>query len=449
MIRWIKVLIAGLLLASNAMGQVPAGARQLGIVLAEAQNASYDSARVRASAACSGVIHLFLPWPMLEPSPGQLGGPIYALLPALDIYYPAYQLQVELSLPVINTVRRVVPADLDTVAFDDPRFAARFYTLLDSVLGRMPHVQLTLLNIGNESDVALGLDPLQNARFRRFFIGARAHARQVYARLHPGEPPLRVGTTLTFDGLTGPLSAAWCRQLNDSADVIAVTYYGIGPNFRVKPPAQCRTDLLTLAAATAIPPKPIYLVECGYPSAALLGSSDSLQAAFVGEVFEAWDSLAARLHYVSFFQLTDWSQAQVDTLAVFYGLPNNTAFKEYLRTLGLRTWPGDGTDKLAFDRLRCEAGRRGFCSTPCRLPLAVTPTILASEPLAVVPNPAPGRAEVSGPAGELALYDALGRRVLQEVFSGRATLAELPPGLYWVRVRPVAGPPQGLRMVVE
>lgn len=435
---------------SSATAQAPAGGRTLGVVMNEAQNASYDSARVRASDACSRVVHLFLPWPQLEPTPQQLGGPIYDLLPALDIYYPAYGLQVELNLPVVNTVRREVPADLDTVAFDDPLFVARFNTLVDSVLRLIPHVTLTVLNIGNESDAVLGTDPVQHARFRRFFQAARRHARAVYAQLHPGQPALRVGTTLSYHGLTGPLTAPLCRTLNDSADVVSTTYYGLQSNFQVLPLGRCRSELRRLVSAYPNPAKPIYLVECGYPSSTTLGSSDSLQAEFVGAVFQTWDSLAANIRHISFFQLTDWSQAEVDTLAVYYGFPSNTLFKEYLRTLGLRTWPGNGANKLAYERLRCEAGQRGFCSAPCRLPLAVPTPQAAVVGLQVYPNPATGVVRITGPlATMLLVWDARGQVVRAVPFAqGTANLTGLPPGLYLLRPAEAAQPTTAARLLV-
>src|ERR1035437_5766769 len=111
--------------------------------------------------------------------------------------------------------------------------------------------------------------------------------------------------------------------------------------------------------------QPIYFVECGYPSSASCGSSLALQSQFIQKVFAAWDTYASNIKYITFFKTTDWSQGAVDTLAVYYGLAQDTAFKEYLRTLGLRTYPGNGTNKPAYDTLQCQLDRRGFCATSC------------------------------------------------------------------------------------
>jgi hypothetical protein len=56
---------------------------------------------------------------------------------------------------------------------------------------------------------------------------------------------------------------------------------------------------------------------------------------------------------LNFFMLHDWSQATVDALAA-------PEFKEFLRTLGVRTWPGSGTDKPAYAPLEEESAARGW-----------------------------------------------------------------------------------------
>ena len=77
------------------------------------------------------------------------------------------------------------------------------------------------------------------------------------------------------------------------------------------------------------------------------------------ELFQAWDEHASHVHYISFCWLTDLPPASVNEFSSYYGLQKR-AFGEYLRTLGLRTYPGSGADKKAFEVLRHEASLRGW-----------------------------------------------------------------------------------------
>jgi hypothetical protein len=76
-------------------------------------------------------------------------------------------------------------------------------------------------------------------------------------------------------------------------------------------------------------------------------------------VFEAWDTHAAQIETISFFALTDFSPSYVEELQRYYGFPD-PRFAAYLGTLGLRTFPGAGTDKEAFSELRLQASQRGW-----------------------------------------------------------------------------------------
>jgi hypothetical protein len=57
--------------------------------------------------------------------------------------------------------------------------------------------------------------------------------------------------------------------------------------------------------------------------------------------------------------LTDASPESVQDWGDYYGL-EEADFLEYLATLGLRTYAGDGEDKAAFGVLIEEVARRGW-----------------------------------------------------------------------------------------
>jgi hypothetical protein len=90
-------------------------------------------------------------------------------------------------------------------------------------------------------------------------------------------------------------------------------------------------------------------------------SSEAKQAAFITEVFSAWDQYRDTIKLIDFTWLHDVSEAQADAWVIEYGAggqPWENAFKHYVWTLGLRY--GDEVDKIALDRLDMEAIRRGW-----------------------------------------------------------------------------------------
>jgi hypothetical protein len=103
--------------------------------------------------------------------------------------------------------------------------------------------------------------------------------------------------------------------------------------------------------------EPLYLLEAGYPSSDVLGSSQSKQADFIREMFETWDTHRSQLKLVNFIWLHDISPAQVKSYTKYYGL-SSKGFAEYLGTLGFRGH--DGEDKQAFKALREAAKARGW-----------------------------------------------------------------------------------------
>ena len=103
----------------------------------------------------------------------------------------------------------------------------------------------------------------------------------------------------------------------------------------------------------------IYIEQTGYPTSPFLKSSEATQREFVRETFRAWDTHASHIKYISFAWLTDLPQTSLDAYKEYYGTSDNTLM-EFLRTLGLRTYPGSGQDKEAFHAIQAEAHVRGW-----------------------------------------------------------------------------------------
>ncbi len=105
---------------------------------------------------------------------------------------------------------------------------------------------------------------------------------------------------------------------------------------------------------------PIYLQEVGYQTSPVCGSSNEKQAEFFYNFFQAWDKHADRIPQASILRLCDVSQSSAEQTATDYGKPGNQGFIEYIRTLGLRTFPGIGADKPAAAVIREETEKRGW-----------------------------------------------------------------------------------------
>jgi hypothetical protein len=119
------------------------------------------------------------------------------------------------------------------------------------------------------------------------------------------------------------------------------------------------TDITNVFADMAEFPvdKPVYVLEIGSPSSAINGGSESHQADFVSAMFDAWDATASEITHLEFFALTDFDPLVVEQLLDYYGL-SSEAFAAYLGSLGLRTWPEAGMNKLAWNRLLSEMSAR-------------------------------------------------------------------------------------------
>ena len=411
--------------------QLPKGDRILSWHVDMSENGSYDSAMSYARRACLESTPLFFTWRSLEDSAGVFNSSLMnQTLRIANFYYPFFGIPVELQLAPINTVRREVPADLENLPFDDPRMIKRFKTLLDTVFSRLPDLTLTSLSIGNESDGFLGTDLQAYLEYKSFLDSVIPYAKNRYRALHGEE--LLTGTTFMFSGLVGPAKKSLCKLVNAGRDFIAVTYYPLNPDFTMKPPAVVFDDFDKITTEYSDTATPIHFVECGYSSSAVCNSSEALQADFYRNVFSAWDQHADRIRLIAIVKLTDWSQAVVDQLADYYGLPNLESFKEYLRTLGVRTYPGDGKNKAAYEAILCELAARNWCAVSCK---ATGVESLQKRDAGLYPNPVNSILHLSGDAAVAAwyLYHANGQLLL----SGNKKdidFSAFSPGFYLLEV---------------
>jgi hypothetical protein len=431
-----------LFLTVNAAAQEPKGNRTLAWQVDMAQNMNYDSAFAYAKSACMESAHLFITWSQLEPDTAQYDATSIAnFLDVINIYYPITSTKVELQLAVMNTLAKTTPSELHALPFDDPRMIRRFKTLLDTVFQHIPNVDLAALNIGNEGDIHMGTNATSYNEFKTFIDSISAHAKQLYFNLHGID--LRVGTTFTFHGLTDPATAALCKLVNNSCDIVSTTYYPLNNDFTMKSPAVVESDFGKLVNQYPDTLQPIYFVECGYASSAICNSSEEQQADFYTNVFNAWDTYRANIKYLTIFKTTDWSDAQV---AVFltdsaYGGIQDTTFYEYLRTLGVRTWDGDGNNKKAYNAIRCALKKRNWCSNVSCNTTGITKQDHQQSDVELFPNPARNYVQISStePIAKLRVYTAFGKLIKEELLGDRIYFTALPSGTYFLNITTLSG----------
>lgn len=335
-----------LMVSTERSDVVSRGARLLGIDTNMAEKNTYSDALAIARGAGSEVVSLSLNWDEIESSPGVYSNPY---LVAQNAAMRGSSLQLSLRIRPVDTNGAHQPNDLKAKSFAHPEVADRFKRLMDFVLAQLGDSRIVSISIGNEIDVAFGLDQRMWADYKSFYDS-------VVSYLHLKYPAIRLGVAMSFDGLT-TYARDFALAMNEKSSVIMVNDYPMFPGYLVKDPSSVRVSFDLLARL--YPDRPIHFTEIGYPSSPVNFSSDDKQKSFVDEVFKAWDAHAAQIEYLSFSWLTDLPQSRVDDYRKYYNI-SGLGFGEFLRTLGLRSYPGSGTDKAAFQALKYNAYQRGW-----------------------------------------------------------------------------------------
>lgn len=328
----------------------PKGKRLMGMdLLDETPSSDFSNNFTLAQEVGIDFIGVHLQWTTLEPQPMTYEDPSGALVLFND-FIEANDLKFSLTLRPIDLTGKTVPEDLETTRFNDPELIARFKAVIDFVFTKIDYKRLTSLQVGNEID---GYD--YSNEHPDFWSDYGAFLWEINSYADANYPGLKVGFTATHKGLThGSLSNAGIfTALASVVDVLGVTYYPIDADYKVEAPETAAADLASLVAAYK--DIPIYLQEVGYPSASANASSEEMQAQFVCQFFQAWDTYSAEIPLVSWVRLHDASLDGAKQLAGPYGLTED-GFIEFLRTLGLRTH--NGQDKAAFTMLKEQAQNR-------------------------------------------------------------------------------------------
>ncbi len=292
---------------------VPRGSRVLAMDVGPGPGETRAAAVIRAKAAGITTAVLNYDWSELEPAPFQYQAE--KLLADHALYSAAAtSMSVVLNVRPVAGACRVVPPDLATMAWSDPVMSTRFGYLLSWIHGHLPGVTVQVMSIGTEVDSHLA--PPEYAAYKVFFEAARQNAKAQWGAQLP------VGVAITWGGLTaaGDEQAA-ILDLNERADQVLTTYYGVGPDFHVKDPfagpiADVYAALLAVESNAKTRGRPLTLLEVGYPTSAALGSSDALQAAFVQAMFGIWDAYHPRIPTIVFNWQMDLSEYSAQFVAI-------------------------------------------------------------------------------------------------------------------------------------
>ncbi|MBC7843322.1 MAG: hypothetical protein H7099_13460 [Gemmatimonadaceae bacterium] len=247
-------------------------------------------------------------------------------------------LQIFLGIQVINTVKREMPADIAALAWTDPRVQRRFDRLLDALQPILGDV--TYFSIGNE--VADYLRTRSEWPAYTTFVG------QAVASLHRRVPGIKVGATMEYSGAAINTTAA--RALIAVSDVAIYTLYPfLLDSFNVAPATITGVlfdNMIVIAGG-----KPVVLQELGYPASSVNRSSELAQAAFFTDAIGQWRARGSTaMPFVSLFLLHDFTPQQCSDFGVYYNLPNQPQFIEFLCSLGLRK--ADGSPRPSWDAVR-------------------------------------------------------------------------------------------------
>ncbi len=324
----------------------PAGDRLMGIGITESDQGFESSFNVAMEAGIQ-VMELNIPWDSVEVSQGVYRDPMGGVLQAIA-YFGYYDIDVMLSLAVVNTVCSTVPEYLSGNSWDSPELIDAFNDLVDWVMAQVPsNVNIISISIGNEVDLYLPDDEWDD--YCSFVEATSDHIRSAY-------PGVTIGVKSTVtNGVMGS-DLVRVQQVNQHTDAVMLTYYPQDASFQVLDPQEVHSHFQFIE--DAFPGSEIWLNEVGYQSGSLYcASSRTMQAQFYHEFFTAWDDHRDTFKLALIIWLHDISDQQLEEMEDYYGI-SDPGFLEYLATLGLRNI--DDTDKYAWPQLLEETGARGW-----------------------------------------------------------------------------------------
>lgn len=326
------------------------GNRMIGLDLLNlTESNTFDQNIALASELGIEFIALHLNWTSIETSPNNFEDP-FSALELLSQYAQNNNFKFSLTIRPIDIPGKTVPADLKNTRFSDAEMINRFKSLVDFIFSKVDPSILLNFQIGNEID---GYDTSNEPA--TFWDDYGIFLREITAYIHLINPSVKVGFTGTLDGLIE--QSTLFLSLVQNVDILGVTYYPLNSDFSVREPNSVFTDFDNLV--TIFGNTPIYIQEVGYPTSSLNNSSELKQAEFYSNLFKAWDLHSKEIKSVKILRLNDLSLQGAQESAEPYGI-TCAKFVEYLRTLGIRTYENEGTNKQAFNVIKMNLSERNW-----------------------------------------------------------------------------------------
>ncbi|MEW6748232.1 MAG: hypothetical protein AB1295_00810 [Candidatus Micrarchaeota archaeon] len=172
---------------------------------------------------------------------------------------------------------------------------------------------------------------------------------QTRIKVHAANPRTKVGFTVTYHDTLTHNATDITKTLAEEADIIGYTDYGYRGLFRFD---NVSRGLEYLGRpADVVPGKPFAIVEAGWSSSPLLGSSEALQEEYAEGFFAYLEDTDAE--FVNWFALHDGVDCSDAADSFLKDLPQvkedesfMEVFKEFLCSLGIKH--SDGTPKKAW-----------------------------------------------------------------------------------------------------
>ncbi len=318
--------------------------RSLGMAITTPAHGDFETALSQAIDAGVTRVPLVFSWRSLEPEPKIYDDRSLALA---ALILPAMGVSIDLAISPMSGSKLAVPRDLKDRPLDDDEVTLRYLALLDHVLTILDGADVRLLLVGVEADRYLGDDPAAWKQFATFTAQAAQFA-------HERNPGIEVGVqSSTYGRLTNIDN--W-RAVDAASDIIATSYYPLD-GLTVRDPSHIADDFDALTAL--YPDCAIRIVEAGFPSSPLAGSSPELQAAFIHALFAAWDEHAGQIHSITLWVEHDYAPRELDQIDHGSG-GRSSPTGALIGSLGLRQWDEQGAPKPAWDALLQETGARGW-----------------------------------------------------------------------------------------
>ena len=182
---------------------------------------------------------------------------------------------LHLDIPLVTESARDVPADLEEVAFDDPKLSLRLGHLLDRLMPTL--LDFDTLSLGDGADSYFASRPDELRAYRRLFDGAVQF-------LEKRAPHLLVGVTTSAPNESPAPTVAAALHARSPLLLYAYAPFERGRRFIQREPAALEKDWSRLIESSG--GRPIAFPVVSYSSAEANGSNEARQAEFVRRLRE-------------------------------------------------------------------------------------------------------------------------------------------------------------------